>query len=221
MLLSRYYTPVNLHILLNLLVLSVVIYTGVDIFYTLAGSKLTEVKTEQITSKHFKGKPTQGKRRSFDHYVSAINRNFFGEVEEAVKEAAGELQVDDLEATTLNISLLGTVSGDQQSAVAIIQERAKKTQSLLKEGDTIQNATIAKILRGKVVLRVGTKNQILTMEEKPRSSTRGKWSGGPSPASPIAASTITLDRSTVTKSLQNISELLSRVRVRQVRASKW
>ena len=214
MLLSRYYTPVNLHILLNLLVLSVVIYTGVDIFYTLAGSKLTEVKTEQITSKHFKGTPTQGKRRSFDHYVSAINRNLFGEVEEAVKEAAGEFQVDDLEATTLNISLLGTVSGDQQSAVAIIQERAKRTQSLFKEGDTIQNATIAKILRGKVVLQVGTKNQILTMEEKPRSSTGAKLSGSPRRASPEAASTITLDQSTVTKSLQNISELLSQVRVR-------
>ncbi len=214
MLLSRYYTRVNLHILLNLLVLSVVIYTGVDIFYTLAGSKLTEVKTEQFTSEHFKDTTTQGKRQSFDHYLGAINTNLFGEVQETVKEPAEGLEVDDLEATTLNITLLGTVSGDQKSAVAIIQERAKRTQSLFKEGDTIQNATIAKILRGKVVLRVGDKNQILTMEEKPRSSAPTQSFGAPTRAIPQAGSTITLDPSTVTKSLENITQLLSQVRVR-------
>lgn len=206
MLLSRYYT------LINLFVLSVVIYCGVDIFYTFAGSKFTEVKMEWVTSEHLDKTTRQGKRRSFDHYTSAINRDLFGVVEDSL-DKSGELKMEDLEPTALNISLLGTVSGDRDSAVAVIQEKAKRTQALYKEGDTIQNATISKILRGKVILRVGDKNQILTMEEKSTSST-SRTRRTPVRARPVPGSTITLNRDMVANSLENIGDLLSQVRVR-------
>lgn len=206
MLLSRYYT------LINLFVLSVVIYCGVDIFYTFAGSKFTEVKVERVTSEHIEKTTRPGKRPSFDHYTSAINRDLFGVVEDSL-DKSGDLKMEDLEPTALNISLLGTVSGDRDSAVAVIQEKAKRTQALYKEGDTIQNATISKILRGKVILRVGDKNQILTMEEKSTSST-SRTRRTPVRARPVPGSTITLDRDMVAKSLGNIGDLLSQVRVR-------
>jgi general secretion pathway protein C len=205
----RYYT------LLNLVVLSVVIYCGVDIFYTLTGSKLTEVKTGPMTIEQSQEMGTQGKRPAFDHYLVAANRALFGAVQDS-GDGPSELAMDDLEPTALNISLLGTVSGDRQNTVAVIQETAKRTQSLYKEGDTIQNATIIKILRGKVILRVGDKNQILTMEETSTSSrkrpglarsTRRRVRSQP-------PTTITLDRRLVSRSLENMNRLISQVRVR-------
>jgi len=205
----RYYT------LLNLLVLAVVIYCGVDIFYTLAGSKLTGVKTEQMTTKHLMETATLEKRRAFDHYLAATNRELFGAVED-FGSGSSELKAEDLEPTALKIALLGTVSGDRQNAVAVIQETTKRTQSLYKEGDTIQDATVIKILRGKVILRVGNKNQILTMEETSTSSRKrpGARSSNRRSAPAQPGTTITLDRSMVSKSLENMNELISQVRVR-------
>jgi len=205
----RYYT------LLNLLVLTVVIYCGVDIFYTLAGSKLTGVKTEQMTTEHLKETTTLEKRRAFDHYLAAANRDLFGAVQD-FGSGSRELNTEDLEPTALRIALLGTVSGDRENAVAVIQETIKRTQSLYKEGDTIQDATIIKILRGKVILRVGNKNQILTMEEQSTSPGRGPvaWRSTGPIAPPQPGATITLDRSMVAQSLDNMNELISQVRVR-------
>lgn len=206
---SRYYT------VLNLLVLTVVIYCGVDIFYTLAGSNLTGVKTEEMTTQHLKETATQEERRAFDYYLPATNRDLFGAVEE-VGNGSRQLETEDLEPTALKIALLGTVSGDRENATAVIQETAKRTQSLYKEGDTIQDATIIKILRGKVILRVGNKNQILTMEEQSTSSPKGPRASRSMRRSalPQPTTTITLDRSTVSKSLENMNELISQVRVR-------
>jgi len=200
----RYYTA------LNLLVLSIVIYAGVDIFYTLAGSKLADVAEEHITAERFKVTPDQQKRRSFSHYLTAADRGLFG----VVKEESSDLEAEDLEPTELKVRLLGTVSGDSENAAAIIQEGARKTQGLYKEGDSIQDATIIKILRGKVIVRIGGENQVLTMEEKPRSSSASRDKRSPVGPAQRPSTTITLDRSTLTKSLGDINELLSQVRVR-------
>jgi general secretion pathway protein C len=205
----RYYA------VLNLLVLSVVIYGGVNIFYTLAGSKLIGVKTGQMTTEPFADTATPEKRQAFDQYLAAAQRDLFGAVQDS-GEGPSEFNMEDLEPTALNVALLGTVSGDRQNAVAVIQETAKRTQSLYKEGDAIENATILKILRGKVILRVGDKNQILTMEEQSTSSPRrpGVSRSLRPPGGPEPGTTITLDRSTVTQSLENMNELISQVRVR-------
>ncbi len=210
--LSRYY------IAINLLVLSLAIYCSVDVFYTLADSKLTKIKAQQATTQHLNKMKAQKKWHPFDYYLPAINRDLFGASEEPA-DTSKQIEIEDLERTALNISLLGTVSGYDENAVAIIQERAKRSQSLYKIGDQIQNATIIEILRGKVILRVGSKNQILTMEENTSAS-------GPTPKSQLPqstdrrrapsvdGSTITLDRSTVGSSLGDLSKLLSQVRVR-------
>lgn len=208
MLLSpRYYT------ILNLLVLGIVIYGGVNIFYTLAGSKLTDEAEQHIATERFKVAPAQEKRRALSHYLGAAKKGLFGKVKET---ASGELETEDLEPAELKVTLLGTVSGDSKNAVAIIQEGSRKTQSLYKEGDSIEEATILKILRGKVILRVGDKNQVLNMEENARSSSAPERSRSPVSGRPQRgrSTTITLDRSTITKSLDDINGLLSQVRVR-------
>ena len=206
----------NLYTLINLLVLSFVIYSGVDIFYTLAGAKLTQIETKRVETKQTKTATAKVKRQRFSHYSSAVDRALFGQAEGGL-EKPKDISVEDLEETTLKVALLGTVSGDDETARAIIQDKTKRSESLYKEGDTVQNAQIVKILRGKVVLKVGEKNQILTMEENQstsRSAPRGRATRSRSTSREQQGRTITLDTATVNKSLENISELLSQVRVR-------
>ena len=211
---KRYYT------ILNLLILSLVVYCGVDVFYTLADSKMTEVKTQEATTRHLKEMEEPRQHKPLDHYLAAINTDLFGRVEKEAEASTPELEIENLETTALNITLLGTVSGVDEDSVAVIQEPAKRSQSLYKVGDTVQNATIVKILRGKVILAVGGKNQILTMEENTSGSQQSF--GGRSRPSPAArptpaatsTSTITLDRNMVTEALGDVSKLLSQVRVR-------
>jgi len=112
------------------------------------------------------------------------------------------------------------VTGDQQSAVAVIEETDKRKQGLYKVGDSIQNAVLKMILRGKVVLRVDDKDEILTMEEsakrasaeearKPRTASRRGFS-----RLPRRAATITVRRTDIEKYLSNINTVLSQVRIR-------
>jgi len=209
---SQYYT------IANLLVLSLVVYCGVDVFYTLADSKISEVKTQQATTRHLNKMDKPRQHEPLDYYQAALNVDFFGRAERTEPEPE-EIAIENLETTQLNITLLGTVSGVDENAVAVIQEPSKRTQSLYKIGDTIQNATILKILRGKVILSVAGKNQILTMEENTAGSKQTFGRRSPRTplsrsASPASTSTITLDPDMITQALGDVTKLLSQVRVR-------
>ncbi len=81
--------------------------------------------------------------------------------------------------------------------LAVIKDKGTKRQDLYREGDTIQGAVIKKILRGKVILRVGDRDEILTIEEGAASGTE-KMVG----------------RSELQESLKNIHQLLSQARIR-------
>ncbi len=67
--------------------------------------------------------------------------------------------------TSLNLRLLGTITGQNISAYAIIEDRTTLRQKLYKKGDEIQNATVETIAREKVVLKVGDDFEILEIEK--------------------------------------------------------
>ena len=79
-------------------------------------------------------------------------------------EATEEL-VESLEETTLQLALLGTVAGDAASARAIIMDQKERSQDIYRVGDTVQDAEIRQILRGRVILRRGEKDEVLSMAE--------------------------------------------------------
>ena len=79
-------------------------------------------------------------------------------------------------------------------------------------GDRIQNAVVKTILDGKVVLRVGDKDEILSIEDAFTSET-GKGNRIHD-STDEAASTITVKRADLRRSLRNINKLLSQVHVR-------
>ncbi|KPK24376.1 MAG: hypothetical protein AMK69_16210 [Nitrospira bacterium SG8_3] len=197
------------HTIFNLLALSVIIFVGVDIFYRVVRSQLQQMNTQKITMLQAP-EVKQEREPPLRAYQVINSRNLFGSVEKAVVNTKPE-SIETLEPTSLKIALLGTVAGSEQNAVAVIEEKKLRKQGLYRVGDSVQGAVVKMILRGKVVLRVGDKDEILTMEEDASSKTgNGR---GRSDASGEQTS-IRVRRSDVESSLQNINTLLSQVRIR-------
>ena len=203
--------------LFNLAALFVAIYIGVDLFYRVMGAQLRVMDTHEIVIDPAP-RATENKMPPLKDFRVVMDRNIFGSKDKAA-EGIKTTDIETLEPTSLKLALLGTVAGTQQSAVAVIEETDKRKQGLYRVGDSVQDAIVKMILRGKVVLRVGDKDEILTMEEsssrrasleEEATSSRGRRPYGASGRS----ASITVRRSDVQDALKNINTLLSQVRIR-------
>ncbi len=125
-------------------------------------------------------------------------------------EEMGEEQIAALKPTRLGIVLLGTVSGPERVSFAVMEEKGGKKQGLYQTGDKVQGALVKKVLRGKVILEVGGKDEILEMEQAKtgKKGSRALTSGN------SADDTITVGHDDLQKSLSNINSLLTQVRIR-------
>ena len=193
----------------NLFALAIIIIIGVELFYMIIRVQLNNVKNQGITVQHLPD-VERHKRPAFDYYKPIIKRNIFGSGEDVSKEIRTE-EIENLQPTSLKLALLGTVSGNQQNNFAVIEEMSKKKQALYRVGDSVQGAIVKKILRGKVILRVKEKDEILTIEEG--AALRGKEKFPTSEATSEGA-TIMVSRSAVQESMKNVHNLLSQVRIR-------
>lgn len=195
--------------ILNIVALSLVVYIGVDIFYRVVSSELKGISTKEIVTEPLPN-AEESKSSPLSSFKVITERNLFGSLDKASKDV-NEEEIEELELTSLKIALLGTVTGNEQNAFAVIEETDKRKQGLYKIGDSVQNATVKKILREKVVLTVGTKDEILTMEES--AASRRDKGRGPS-KSTARGSTITVNRKDIQSSLKDINKLMSEVRIR-------
>ena len=195
--------------LFNLLALAVIIFIAVNLFYLISTAHLRGVDIQKSALSQVPDVKEHGKF-PLGYYRAIIDRDIFGSGEEVLQETGGE-DFDDLEPTSLNVALLGTVVGGKQYAFAVIEEVKKRKQGLYKVGDSVQGATVKRILRGKVVLRVNDKDEILTMEEEAASRAETEY-----PRSPAGEkeATIVVSRSEVDESLKNVHQLLTQVRIR-------
>ena len=203
--------------ILNLLALAVIIFLGVDLFYMITREQLTQVDTKKVVAHRAPGFKLDQSLPSSD-YQAIIDRNIFGSIKGEANEVKTEesKQIDtSLEPTSLKIALLGTVVGDRQSTLAVIEDKGKRRQDIYREGDTVQGAVIKKVLRGKVILRVGDRDEILTIEEGAASGTEKKYPRSkPITKRATKAATIMVGRSELQESLKNIHQLLSQARIR-------
>lgn len=197
----KYYKPI-----LFLVTLTIVIYSGVHIFYKIVGSNLDDIPLTAVTQKTSTMNSSQ--MRPLSEYRVITEKNIFV----SAKEAAMISELDEtegLQPTSLNLILLGTVSSAQGEDYAVIEEGPRKKQGLYKVGDTVQEAEIKRILRQKVVLRVGNTDEVLSMDEKPQGDVLQARDMPPS----RRGSRISLRRSDIEKSMGNIGTLLSQARI--------
>ena len=185
-------------------------YLSVDIFYKTVETKLSGFRTKETST----GKTVRHKavgKPSLNAYRVISDRNLFGSID----RAGGKIQinVDELELTKLGLTLLGTVSGAGEFDFAVIEEENKKKQGLFRKGDAVAAATIIRIMRGIVVLRVDGRDEILKMEEGDPDKTGDKKHVSGSSGRGVK-NAIKVKKTDIDNAFNNMGEMLARVRIR-------
>jgi general secretion pathway protein C len=204
----------RLQSIVNLVAITAISFLAVDLFYTILGVQLSGKHTQNIGVPRPPSVMKQGKP-PLDYFTPLVERNLFASSEhEQVAQEVKEEGLENMEPTSLKISLLGTVVGSEEDSFAIIEEKVGKKQGLYKIGDSIQSAVVKSILRGKVILSVQGQDKILTIEED-AASRRTSTVARAGPISPIRqGESIAIDRSEVERSLTNVHKVLSQARIR-------
>ena len=115
-----------------------------------------------------KGTPAMDEQKDKQDYHIILQRNLFGPLpgeEESSATAAAPDYAENLQSTSLNIVLMGTVNGGDGASRAIILDKSTRKQELYEQGDAIQGALVKEILRGKVILVYNGKDEMLDMSE--------------------------------------------------------
>lgn len=100
-------------------------------------------------------------------YQVILDRNLFGPPpgKDNTATKAVEEESEDLQTTSLNIVLMGTVGAGDGDNRAIILDKSTNKQQLYAAGDAIQGASIKEIRRGKVILVYNGKDEMLDMSD--------------------------------------------------------
>lgn len=114
-------------------------------------------------------------------YSIILTRNLFGQqfkTEDTPAAPAVDVAAN-LDRSGLEIVLVGTIGGSEGTHRAIILDKKSRKQDLYKEGDEVKGANIKEILRGKVILDVQGKEELLDMAEA--ATVRPAVKGPPAP----------------------------------------
>ena len=155
-----------IRILVKLLIIFALVFAAVSIWYSRVEEKLQldSISKSQIVEPQPE-KKTEILRKEND-YTIIVRRNIFQAVVVKTEPIVEDVTSEVLEPTKLKLSLMGTISGSERSARAIISDEVKRKQDLYQVGDSIQGAMIKTIDRGKVVLSVNGKDEVLTLKDR-------------------------------------------------------
>jgi general secretion pathway protein C len=200
---KRYFT------ILNILFIAGIVFFMVKVFYKIATANVDTSDSSKTAARHLVPSVSTT-QHELSHYQAIIERNLFKTNTETGR-GPDKLDIETLEPTDLNLNLLGTITGDQKEAYAVIEDTAVKKQDLYRIGDTIQNATVKMILREKVVLNVNGKDEILGIEKTNGSQKISK------PSTELAragSQNITVKRSQIDSAIKDVNTLMKQVRIR-------
>ncbi|MBE9503296.1 MAG: PDZ domain-containing protein [Proteobacteria bacterium] len=190
--------------------ITILSYLCVDIFYKTVEAKLSGFRTEETSTQKTVGRKAAAKP-SLNAYRIISGRNLFGSIDKTNGKI--QINVDELEPTKLGLALLGTVSGTGGFDFAVIEEKNKKKQGLFREGDAVAAATIIRIMRGMVVLRVDDRDEILKMEEGDLGKTDDKKHVSDHVGKGIK-NIIKVKKTDIDNAFKNMGEMLAQVRIR-------
>ena len=207
--------------LANLVLIAMVAYIGVGLCYQWIGLKIQPKAPidEAMVPSDNQGR-TESRPVSF--YQPVVDRDLFKTRKAvAARPQAKPVDLEGLEETQLNLKLWGTVSGDIKTAYAVIEDLQKREQNLYRVGDSVQDATVKMILREKVVLTVAGRDEVLAMEEMSQAgSTTARpalpaaQTPRPFPNAPPREQRISIQRSMIDESLQDVNKLMSEIAIR-------
>ena len=220
----------NLFSILNILLVTALMFFAVKLGYQTLSAKLLEISSPDLTTlvgpeTYARQLPSQlnpQKTKNMISYQSITDRDLFKtkEDENNANKLAGDIELEKLQQTSLNLKLFGTIINTDEDDYAVIEDSKKRKQGLYKSGDSIQNAQIKLILRKKVVLSVNGKDEILLMEDDKKDTPRRQAKRFDIPDEPDAedqfdvGESVAIDRDKINNSLKNINQLMSQVKVR-------
>ncbi|MCD6586679.1 MAG: PDZ domain-containing protein [Desulfobacteraceae bacterium] len=221
----------NLFSILNIALVTVLLFFSVKLSYQVLSAKLFQISSPDLAALVDPGPyirhantPTDRPIKKMSDYQSITHRDLFKTKDDVKSEKlTSDIELDKLQQTSLNLKLFGTITGGRSDQdYAVIEDTQKRKQGLYKKGDAIQNAEIKRVLRKKVVLNVNGKDEILLMEEDKSKQTqkRKKPFSRIDAESPLGderfdtSETLSIDREKINRSLKNINQLMSQVKIR-------
>ncbi len=194
--------------LVVLFLLTLAAYGGVKVFYGhLAGRLQAEMArtgsgsaagVAQVTDVGAGEEVKTGKPARARDYQVIVRRNIF-QAQLDAKEVEKEEKPEDLAETSLKLALVGTVTGSDRDARAIIVDEKKKRQDIYQIGDVVQGALIKKVERGRVVLEVNGRDEVLLIKERKGGAGGEAGISSRTPPAPWAAPTTPETRKSVPK----------------------
>ncbi len=118
----------------------------------------------EVLAAPFPGQPDIGKKHG---YQVILTRNLFAATpgSDVHRSTTAADNLDNLEATSLGIVLMGTIGDNEGGNRAIIVDKKTLKQQIYRQGEGVQGATIKEIRRGKVILTSAGRDEILDMDE--------------------------------------------------------
>jgi general secretion pathway protein C len=209
--------PNAIFTLVNLVCITASAYFVVNGFYGNMAASLVD-RPSSVQQTVFRVSEADAPRQPLSAYKAVLDRNLF-DTRTAAEPQNDKVDVESLEQTQLNLKLWGTVSGTKEGDYAVIEDVKTRQQDLYRAGDTIQTATVKDIFRGKVVLTVGGRDEVLQMEELKSGKAIGRPGGLPRRAEAITpgatrAQRISLRRSYIDQSMRDVASLMTQVQIR-------
>lgn len=164
------------YVLGRMALIAFLVYIGVNIWYARVVEKVDGVipaaTVRQVTPVPIR---TQDEPLpTITDYQVILERNIFKAALEPGEQPV-ESQIlsalDTLEETSMQLSLLGTVSGSVEDARAIIRDELTQQENMYRVGGTLQGAVITQIERGRVVLLVDGNEEVLNIKDPERDQT--------------------------------------------------
>jgi general secretion pathway protein C len=149
------------HIILKLLLLSAFIVAGVGISYNTAPATQTQVDTQSGAGPLSKN-VEQDKKASLTDSNMIEDGKLLGSPQ-TTGEEPGKKTTQAVDQIYDKFALLGTVVGNKDYALAIIEDKALQSQKVYKIGHPIYGGVITDILREKVIIRLHGKDLVFKM----------------------------------------------------------
>ncbi len=162
----------------------------------------------------------QRKGKAFKYYSAIDERNIFSSLSGTAENAPPILPKEEAVLTTLNLKLVGTITGSPESSFAIIDNLNKRKQDLYKVGDSIEGASIVEIERNKVFLKNNDRIEVLVSFEKkkkgetPEFGRPGRKRNFRKSVKKIGANKWRLSRKDVTDMIGDVNSFMTQVAVK-------
>lgn len=154
----------------RLAIIALLVFAGVSLWY---GRVEKRLQTKNPIAKNEAAIPPVQKAAESEtvktDYQIILTRNIFKAALEGDGQPSGEQQpaeAEDLAETKMQLVLLGTVAGSKEDARAVIRNEKTKVEDIYHVGSELYGgASITRIGRGKVVLQVNGREEVLNIKE--------------------------------------------------------